>query len=121
LNFRVLALVEVVDANVELVAARRPAGDLFTQEEILVPPQALRRVNGIVIGNGDEIQPLALELLVEGFGRVVALAAKTVEDRHRGHAGVDGVDMEITSHIPGYISYVTYVSLADEELVKGKP
>jgi hypothetical protein len=32
---------------------------------------------------------------------------------------VDGVDVEITSHTPGYISYVTYVSLADEELVKG--
>jgi hypothetical protein len=40
--------------------------------------QALCRINGIVIGYGDQIQPLALELLVEGFGRVVALAAKTV-------------------------------------------
>ncbi|MFZ0964524.1 MAG: hypothetical protein WAO35_26975, partial [Terriglobia bacterium] len=52
---------------------------------------------------------------------VVALAAKTVQHRHGGHAGVDGVDVEVTSHTPGYISYVTYVSLADEELVKGAP
>jgi hypothetical protein len=29
------------------------------------------------------------------------------------------MDVKITSHAPGYISYVTYVSLADEELVKG--
>ena len=119
LNLGVLALVEVVNADVKFVAAGRPAGDLFTQEKILVPPQALCRINGIVVGNGDQIQPLALELLVEGFGRVVAFAAKTVQHRQGGHAGVDGVHVQVTFHIPGYISYVTDVSLADEVWVKG--
>ena len=116
-----LALTDVVNADMEFVAARRPAGDLFAKKEVRMAPKVLRRINGIVIGYGDQIQPLALELLVEGFRRVVALAAKTVQHRQGGHAGVDGVDVEITSHTPGYISYVTYVSLVDEELVKGTP
>jgi hypothetical protein len=34
---------------------------------------------------------------------------------------VDGVNVEVTFHTSGYISYVTDVSLADEELVKGAP
>src|SRR5208337_721693 len=109
LNLEVLAFHNVVNPNMDFVPTGRPAGDLLAEEKVRMPPKGLPRRDRIMIGYSDQIQPLALELLVEGFGRVIALAAKTVQHRHGSHAGVDSVDVEVTSHILDCIYYVTHL------------
>src|SRR5260370_41325881 len=64
LEFDVIPLGDVVNAHVELVAARKDAGDLFAEEKIGAGAQVLHRVNGIVIGDGHQIHAQALELFV---------------------------------------------------------
>jgi hypothetical protein len=77
LNLYVLAFSNVVNANMDFVPTGRPAGNLLAYEEVRMPSKTLPRRDGIVIGYRDQIQSQALELLVEGFGGVIALTAKT--------------------------------------------
>jgi hypothetical protein len=77
LNLYVLTFSNVVNPHMDFVPTGRPAGNLLTNEEVRIPSKALPRSDRIVIGYGDQIQPQALELFVEGFGRAIALAAKT--------------------------------------------
>jgi hypothetical protein len=83
----------VVNPNVDFVPTGRPTGNLLANEKVRVPPKTLPRIDRIVIGYSDQIQPQVLELLVEGFGRVIALATKTSQHRHGSHAGVNSVDV----------------------------
>jgi hypothetical protein len=76
----------VVNAYVDFVLTRRLTGNLLANEEVRVPPKTLPRIDRIVIGYSDQIQPLVLELLVEGFGRVIALPTKMPQHRHGSHA-----------------------------------
>ena len=50
-----LALMEVVDANVDFRTAGHPAGQLLAQEEIGMLPQLFRPFNRIVVGEREKI------------------------------------------------------------------
>jgi hypothetical protein len=76
----------VVNAYVDFGAAGRLTGNFFANEKVRVPPKTLPRIDRVVIGYSDQIQPQVLELLVEDFGRVIALATKTSHHRHGSHA-----------------------------------
>ena len=93
LNLHMLPFINVVNAHVDFVPTGRVAGDLFADEKVRVLAETLSRIDRIVIGYSDQIQPPVLELLVEDFRGIIALATKTANHRHRSHAGVDSVDV----------------------------
>ena len=61
-------------------------------------PQMLGRIDGVVVGDGNEIHSAPFQSFIDGVGRVVALAAKTVESGYVAHAGVPRMDVEIAPH-----------------------
>src|SRR5260370_40535931 len=73
LEFDVIPLGDVVNAHVELVAARKDAGDLFAEEKIGAGAQVPHPVSGIVLRDRHAIHAGALELLVAFLRLVVAL------------------------------------------------
>ena len=68
LQFDVVALRDVVDADVQLRAAGQGAGNLFAEEEIGARTQRFHGVDRIVIGDGHQIHAEPLQLLVDGDG-----------------------------------------------------
>jgi hypothetical protein len=62
LKLDVLALMEVVHADVDFRTTGHPARQLLAQEEIRVPPQPLRPLDRIVIGQGEQVHAAPLEL-----------------------------------------------------------
>ena len=49
LNFNVLPLAQIVNADVRDRSARHRAGHFFTDEKIRVPPQRIAAINRVVI------------------------------------------------------------------------
>jgi hypothetical protein len=65
-----------------------------------VAAQGFDGVDGIVIGDGDQVHPAAFQRLVDFEGIVIAFTANPVHDRHGTHARVVGVNMQVAFHAP---------------------
>ena len=95
-----VTLGDVIDPDMQFRAARRPAGDLFTQEKVVVAAQRLAGVDRIVIGHRYKVHPAPLQCLVDLLRGAVALPADPVQKRYGTHAGVHRVHVQIALHAP---------------------
>ena len=78
-----LALGDVIDADMSFRAARHRAGDFFADEEIRVAAQLFRAADGIVIGQRDQVHAALAQRGVDVCRSTVALLKKMTQDRHR--------------------------------------
>jgi hypothetical protein len=76
LEFNVIALSDVVHADVQLGSAGYRAGHFFAEEEVGLGAQRLDGLDGIVIGDGDQVHAGALEGIVYGEGIVITFPTK---------------------------------------------
>jgi hypothetical protein len=99
LQLEMLAFGDIVDADVDFVARRHAAGQLFADEEIGVCAKTLGTLDGIVIGEGEEVHAAPREQIVDLLRIVVALATKHSYEGGRASPRVIRVDMQITLHV----------------------
>ena len=98
LDLNVLPLSDIIRTHLQLRAAWHSARDLFTDKEVGVAPQAFGTVYGVVVGNCNQVHSPALQLFVSGFRRAIRFPAKSSHERQSAHAGVEGVNVEVTAH-----------------------
>jgi len=94
----VLAFADIVDANVDFTAAGHLAGEFFAHEEIREPAQRFRTFDGIVVSEGEEGHPPALQTSIDFFGGTITFAAKLSDNRGRTWSGVVRVNMQVAFH-----------------------
>ncbi len=99
LKLDVVALGNVIDADVQLISAGQGAGDFLAEEEIGAGTQGFHGVDGIVIGDRYQVHAEAFQLVVDGERIVVAFPADGAKAGDGAHAGVPGVDVEIAPHM----------------------
>ena len=93
-----VVFLNIVNTNVHFRPARREGADFFTQEEVRVSSQGFRGVDGIVIGDGNQIHPTPFQSFVD-FARIaVAFAANPAEPGYGTHSRVKCMDVQIASH-----------------------
>ena len=83
-DFGMLAFGQVIDADVDLRPAGHPAGDLFADKEIRMPPQLFGASDGVVVGQRDQVHAALSQRGVDLGRRAVTLQEKMTQDRH-GH------------------------------------
>ena len=98
LQLEVLPFSDVIDSHVEAGTAGSSARDLFTQKEIGIAPQSFCRIDGIMIGNRDQVHASAFECCVDFQRIVVAFAADAAEQRNRTHSRMNRMHMQIATH-----------------------
>ena len=98
LQLDVLALADVVHADVNFGAAGHAAGKLFTQEKIRMAPQFFRAFDGIVVRQREQTHPAALEQFIYFFGIAITFAAKISDKGGRTGTGEVRVNMQVASH-----------------------
>jgi hypothetical protein len=98
LQLRVLALVKVVNPDVDFRAARHAAGQLLAQEEFRMLPQTFGAFDRVVIRQREQIHAPALEQRIHLFGVAIALSAKLADKGGRAGARKIGVDMHVALH-----------------------
>jgi hypothetical protein len=98
LEMCVLALRDVVDADVDLGSAWHPAGELFTQEKIRQTAKFFRAFNRIVVGKSEEIHAAPVQRLVNVDRIAVTFTAKFGKERGSASTGEVRVNMHIASH-----------------------
>jgi hypothetical protein len=87
LKLRVLALRDVVHADVNLGAARHPARQFLAQEKIRKEAHFFRAFDRIVVGEREEIHAASIEYIANFGGITVALATKLRKERGGTCAG----------------------------------
>ena len=112
-----IAFLDSVHADMEARSATGDAGDFLAQEEIGVAAQRFDGIDGIVIGDGDQIHAALFQERVDLMGVVIAFPADPVEQRDGTHAGVDSVDVQIAPHARLYQCIVTIRGPAEETFV----
>ena len=98
LKLNVLALAEIVGADVHFGAAGHPAGEFFADENIRVPAQLFRAFDGIMIGKGDQVHATELQLRINFLGIAVTFAAKLSDNRGCAGPGEVRVNMQVAFH-----------------------
>ncbi len=98
LNLYVIAVRNVIDTHVEFGAAGQTAGGFLAEEEIGPRTECFGGVDGVVIGNGHEIHPQALQFIIYSQWLVVAFPAHAPQNRNRAHSRVSGVDVQVAPH-----------------------
>jgi hypothetical protein len=95
---RVLALGDVVDADMNFSSARHPAGELFAQEKIGQASQLFSAFNRIVVGESEKIHAAPLQQLIHFERIAITFAAKFGKERGGASTGEVRVNMHIASH-----------------------
>jgi len=85
LQFDMVVFRNAINAGVHFRAARHRAGDFFAEEEIGITPQILYGINGIVVGNRDEIHAALFQACVQRARLVVRLHTNPGEHRYSAH------------------------------------
>ena len=93
-----LALMEVVNTNVDFGTAGHPARQLLAQEKIRVPPQRFGPFDAVVISECEQVHPAALQNRVDFFGFAVTLTTEFGENGGCAGSGKVRVDMHIALH-----------------------
>jgi hypothetical protein len=93
-----LALGQVVHADVDFAAARHPAGDLFAGEEIVVLTQLLGAFDRIVLGERDEVHAARFQRCADFVRVAVTFAAEFANERSGTQPGKVRVDMQVALH-----------------------
>jgi hypothetical protein len=78
LDFNVLAFGEIENTDVHCGAARHPAGDLFTEEEIRAGTERLGGIDGIMVGDRNQIHALVFQDAIDLPRIVVGFAANVL-------------------------------------------
>jgi len=86
LNLAVIALAQIVDADVDFRAAGHPAGHFFADEKIRMAAQHFRRVNGIVVGEGNDGHTQLLATGIDLTGVIVGLLTNARKQRSVAHS-----------------------------------
>jgi hypothetical protein len=90
----VLALGDVVDADMNFSSARHAAGELFAQEKIGQASQFLRAFNRVVVGESEKVHAAAPQHLIHFERIAVTFAAKSGKERGGASTG----EVHIASH-----------------------
>lgn len=98
LELNVLALMEVVNTNVNFRAARHPARQLLAEEESGPASQLFGTVDRIVIREREEIHASPLQQGVHLFRIAIAFAAEVARERSRARAREITVDVHVAFH-----------------------
>ena len=86
LQFCVVSLFDIIDAHVEAGPARHYAGYLFAQKKVRVTAQRFGCVDRIVIRDGNQVHPAALERVINLQRIAVTLAADPSQHGNRTHS-----------------------------------
>jgi hypothetical protein len=98
-ELRVLALMEIVNSDVDLRTAGHPARQFLAQEKAGAPPESFRALDFIVIRQGVEAHAAALKKFIHRFRIAVTLAANTSKESGAGAGtGKVRVDMHVALH-----------------------
>ena len=89
LNFHVIALADVINADVNFRSARHLAGNLFAHEEVRVAPQLFRRVDRIVIRQSDDGHTQFLAVGIDLVRQVVGFLGDAIKPRRGTHSRSD--------------------------------
>jgi hypothetical protein len=98
LNLQVVALAEIVDAQMSFGSAGHSHGDFFAQEEVRQRPQCLGTFNRVVVRDGDGRHASPFQKVVNFKRLVVALLAQVLEAGKVEHSGSFRVNMEVAAH-----------------------
>jgi hypothetical protein len=98
LELEVLAVGDVVHADVDFGAAGHFAGEFFADEKIGVLAQLFGAFDGIVVGEREKIHAAALEQGIHGARITVTFAAKISYKGGRTGSGEVRVNMQVASH-----------------------
>jgi hypothetical protein len=94
-----LALMEVIHTDVDFRTAGHPAGELLAEEKIGMSPKLFRALNGVVIGESEEVHSPAAQNRID-FARIaITLTADTAQNGSGARAGKVRVDMHIALHV----------------------
>ncbi len=80
LDRRVVGLRDVEHAKVQLSPPGQLAGDLLAHEEIGPPGKLKSPLDGIVVGESNEVHPVSERSLVDGGGLGIALADEPAQN-----------------------------------------
>ena len=84
-----IALADVINADVNFRSARHLAGYLFANEEVGMTAQLFRRVDRIVVRQGDDGHAQSLAVGIDLIRQVVGLLRDAVEPRSGTHSRSD--------------------------------
>jgi hypothetical protein len=98
LQLLVLAVADVVDADVHFGAAGHFAGELFADKKIGMLAQWFGAFDGIVIGEREKIHAAALQQGINGAGIAITFAAEISDKGGRTGTGEVRVNMQVASH-----------------------
>src|ERR1700722_13855763 len=93
-----IALVNSVNAQVHLCAARHLHGHFFAEKKIRVATQDLDRINRVMVRYGYNGHAEVLEPLINCCWVVVGLSTKAVQPGGVEHSGSNRMNMEVASH-----------------------
>ena len=82
----VIALAQIVDADMHFGAAGHPAGHFFADEKVCMAAQHFRRINGIVVGEGNDGHAQLLATGIDLIGVIVRLLTNAREQRSVAHS-----------------------------------
>jgi hypothetical protein len=98
LQFVVVTLGDVVDANVGFATGRKMNSDFLAEEKVRVMAERFGRIDRVMISNGDESHAALFQPGIELLGRGVAFATEMLKNRHGTHSGVPRMDMHVAAH-----------------------
>src|SRR3984893_68828 len=93
-----IALVNSVNAQVHLRAAKHLHGHFFAQKEIRIATQDLHRINRVMVGYGYNGHAEVLEPLVHFAPLGVGLSTEAVQAGGVEHSGSNRMNVEVASH-----------------------
>jgi hypothetical protein len=96
--FDVLALANVVDADVGLGTAGHGASHFFADKEIRITAQIFRAADRVMIGQRDQVHAAFTQHGVNIARSTVAFQKKMAQDSDRQGARVKRVDVQVASH-----------------------
>lgn len=99
LELHVLALADVVNADVHFGAGRHFASEFFAHEKIGMLAQLLGAFDGIVIGEREKIHAAALQEGVNFLRIAITFAANLSDNRSRTWSGEVRVNMQVAFHV----------------------
>jgi hypothetical protein len=98
LQLLVLAVGDVVHADVHFGAAGHFAGEFFADEKIWVLAQWFGAFYGIVVGESEQIHAAALQQGIHSAGIAITFAAEISDKGGRTRTGEVRVNMQVASH-----------------------
>ena len=93
-----LALMEVIDSDMDLRATGHPASQLLAEEKIGMAAQVFRTLDAIVIGEREKIHAPVAQAIVNLQRIAITLPTESGHNRSGARSGKIRVDMHIALH-----------------------